>query len=86
MEIVGGAWSGAFGEENVVYRVFTTIEETMELTGLVLFVHALLLHTQLHLVAGPFAPAEGWQKQDGGECFQKNAGHDRLIVPGASVR
>lgn len=52
MEVAGGAWSGVAGEGNAVYRGITTVEETMELAGLIVFVNALLRHTNLRLAAG----------------------------------
>jgi len=42
MEMVDGAWAATHGQDNLVYSLLTTIEEGLELTGLVLFTRALL--------------------------------------------
>jgi hypothetical protein len=42
MELVGGAWAAKHGQDNLVYSLLTTVEEGLELTGLVLFIRTLL--------------------------------------------
>lgn len=44
MELAGG-WAADFaGQESLLYAAMATIEETLEMAGLVVFVHALLCH------------------------------------------
>ena len=44
MELLGGRHAAQFGLESQSYNLFTTIEEGLELAGIVLLVHALLDH------------------------------------------
>ena len=50
MEMVGGLVDESYGTEGVLYLAVTTLEETCEMSGVVLFVYALLdyLSTALH--------------------------------------
>ena len=56
MEMVGGAIASAGHQATVAYWLATTAEETLEMTGAALFVHALLL-LLAHVRATP-APAD----------------------------
>lgn len=42
VEMLSGEWASAHGASNVVYAAFTTAEETLEMLGVLVFVHALL--------------------------------------------
>ena len=42
IEMIGGYHSEAYGEDNLLYSVITTIEESMEMFGIVVFIYALL--------------------------------------------
>lgn len=42
MEMVGGYHAGTQGEDNLMYNMISTVEEAMEMAGLVIFVQALL--------------------------------------------
>jgi hypothetical protein len=44
IELPEGMWYEMHGKENIVYALMTTLEESMELFGLVTFINALLLH------------------------------------------
>jgi hypothetical protein len=52
MEIVGSVWAGTHGEQNWTYGSLTTVEEVIEMGGLILFIRALLLHNPLRLTFG----------------------------------
>jgi hypothetical protein len=49
MELVGGRHIDLWGRGNMAYVLISTIEETLEMIGLVLFVHALLHYTDSNL-------------------------------------
>jgi len=42
MELVGGAYAELHGEDNPTYMLMSTVEETMEMAGVIVFIHALL--------------------------------------------
>jgi hypothetical protein len=44
MEILGGKYADWYGEENLVYQIFVTIEESLEMLGMVAFLYALLMY------------------------------------------
>jgi len=41
-EIIGGKYVSDFGQNNFTYALITTVEETLELLGLIIFIYALL--------------------------------------------
>ncbi|WP_019507541.1 hypothetical protein [Pleurocapsa sp. PCC 7319] len=49
MEMIGGYHSEAYGEENPMYALITTIEESLEMFGIVVFVYALLSYIASYL-------------------------------------
>ena len=51
MELIEGHYDYHFGSENFYYALFVVLEEFMEMTGVVIFIHALLSH--LEAVTGP---------------------------------
>jgi len=42
VELLGGFYSSNYGELNPVYALITTVEETLEMTGIVIFINALI--------------------------------------------
>ncbi|MEM1042398.1 MAG: multidrug transporter [Bacteroidota bacterium] len=46
LEVVGGAWASAVSDFDLVYALLTTVEETLELAGVVAFIYALLLYLE----------------------------------------
>ncbi|PXW86796.1 hypothetical protein C8R34_11369 [Nitrosomonas sp. Nm84] len=50
-ELIGGRYSELYGEENWSYIMITTIEESLELSGLILFIWALLKYCEDHFSA-----------------------------------
>jgi len=44
MEVISGYYASRASDFDLVYAALTTVEETLELAGLVLFIHALLLY------------------------------------------
>lgn len=42
MEMVGASWAAVHGLENEIYGLMTTVEETLEFSGVVLCIHTLL--------------------------------------------
>lgn len=44
MEMLGGMHYEQHGDQTVVYSTLTTIEETMEMAGIIVFIHGLLVH------------------------------------------
>lgn len=47
MELLGGAHHEVYGE-TAVYSAMTTVEETMEMAGVIVFIHGLLLYARDH--------------------------------------
>jgi len=45
-QMVGSYWNDKHGQENLVYLVQTTLEETLEMTGILVFLYALLRYIQ----------------------------------------
>ena len=61
MEMLGGLYTETYGEESFTYALLFTIEETLEMTGVVLFLYALLDYLQTAgavLTWGSVLPAE----------------------------
>ncbi|MBP6058216.1 MAG: multidrug transporter [Nitrosomonas sp.] len=50
-ELIGGRHSELYGEENWGYIIITTIEESLELSGLIFFIWALLKYCEDHFSA-----------------------------------
>lgn len=58
MELIGGRYAHLHGMENLTYSMLATVEESLEMTGAIIFIHALLNYIadsyreiQLHLTA-----------------------------------
>ncbi|MBB6612672.1 hypothetical protein H7F15_16640 [Pontibacter sp. Tf4] len=49
MEMISGAYASMHGEANITYEVLTTLEEALEMAGLVLLIRALLLYIQANI-------------------------------------
>lgn len=41
-EIIGGPWAELHGQENITYALMTTCEELLEMTGILVFIYALM--------------------------------------------
>jgi hypothetical protein len=46
MEMVGGSWAARHGRFNLTYYLMTDFEETLEMSGVLVFIGGLLLHLQ----------------------------------------
>jgi len=46
VEMISGIQSDAFGEENLTYMLIITVEESCEMLGVVIFIHALLKYIE----------------------------------------
>lgn len=44
VELVEGWWREGHGHRNLLYHVFSSLEEGMEMSGIIVFIHALLRH------------------------------------------
>ena len=49
MEMVDGLYASLYGEQNFTYAFLTTIEETLEMLGIVVFLHALLTYLKRYV-------------------------------------
>lgn len=49
MEMIGGWYADGQGYDNLIYSLLTTIEETLEMLGIVIFIYALLEYMTSHL-------------------------------------
>lgn len=60
MEMVGGAYFEGHGSQNVTYVTMQTVEEILEMAGIIVFIHALALHavTTVGGIDMAIAPAE----------------------------
>jgi hypothetical protein len=54
VEMLGGRHADLYGLENLSYRMYQTVEESFEMFGMVLFIHALLRYVAHDLPQGPF--------------------------------
>ncbi len=54
VEMLGGRHADLYGLENLTYRMYQTVEESFEMLGMVLFIHALLRYVARHVPPGPF--------------------------------
>ncbi len=48
IELIGGVHADHFGQNDIAYVLITTIEEALEMDGLVLFIYTLLLYLESH--------------------------------------
>lgn len=49
VEMIGGYYHFLYGQENITYNLIATLEETLEMLGVVFFIRAILLHCKHHL-------------------------------------
>lgn len=61
MEMLGGAYFDRHGSQNVTYVALQTIEEVLEMVGIIIFIHALAVYGvsrfgRMSLAVGPDAP------------------------------
>lgn len=47
-EMIGAGYEGKHGHENAIYVLLATVEETLEMAGVILFIHALLQYLRRH--------------------------------------
>ncbi len=41
-ELIGGYWTESYGQENIIYALITTCEESLEMAGVLVFIYALM--------------------------------------------
>lgn len=44
MELIGARYTELYGQENIGYQLWVTLEEMLEMLGIVVFIHALIQH------------------------------------------
>ena len=49
MELVGGRHADLYGNKNMMYVMITTVEEFLEMMGVVVFIYALVSYMASHL-------------------------------------
>ncbi|MEG4453817.1 hypothetical protein [Microcoleus sp. N9_A1] len=49
MELVGGYQASTVGEDNIVYQIIVTLEESLEMVGIVVFIHGLISYIKTYL-------------------------------------
>jgi hypothetical protein len=49
MEMIDGLYASLYGEKNLTYAFLTTIEETLEMLGIVVFLHTLLTYLKRYV-------------------------------------
>jgi hypothetical protein len=67
MEMLSGPWAEAHGKRNAGFAVFFTIEETLEMAAVAIFLYALLRYLQEHVgvVTLAFGEAHGAEAAEG---------------------
>ncbi|MBW4574805.1 MAG: hypothetical protein KME08_05915 [Aphanothece sp. CMT-3BRIN-NPC111] len=50
LEMINGNYAAVYGEKNFTYQLLVTIEEFLEMTGIVIFINALLYYMNLHSI------------------------------------
>ena len=48
-ELIGGFWYELRGDENIIYAILTTCEESLEMFGVQVFIYALMFYIALEL-------------------------------------
>jgi hypothetical protein len=41
-ELIGGYWTELYGQENAAYALITTCEQSLQMTGILVFIYALM--------------------------------------------
>lgn len=49
IEMLGGYYTEIYGQENITYSILTTIEESLEMLGIIVFIYALLSYLNSYL-------------------------------------
>lgn len=49
MELIDGYYAKIYAQNNITYFVLTTIEESLEMFGILVFIYALLSYIKLHI-------------------------------------
>ncbi|RUR83400.1 hypothetical protein ACF3DV_15570 [Chlorogloeopsis fritschii PCC 9212] len=49
MEMLGGYYTNLYGEKNIIYAILTTIEEFLEMLGIVIFIYALMSYISTYI-------------------------------------
>jgi len=81
VEMAGAAWFEEFGRRNLGYVTFWTVEETLEMAGLIIFLYALLryIETEIGRLRIIFqAPATGGLAPGRGASAGQEAGYAQL--------
>lgn len=73
MELVGGKYYESHGKDNLTYIILTTIEESLELTGVIVFIQALLAY-----ITDTYAAVE---LQFGAQCADEQNSAEILMTP-----
>lgn len=58
MEMIAGQYADLHGVENFTYSMITTVEEALEMSGVVVFIYALLRYMSMHIPKPCFAVEE----------------------------
>lgn len=49
MEMLNGYYANFYGQQDIVYAILTTIEELLEMLGIIVFIYALLSYMSFHV-------------------------------------
>jgi hypothetical protein len=47
-ELIGGGYGDRHGFENMTYAMIVTLEESLEMAGVIVFIHALISYIETH--------------------------------------
>ena len=81
-EAVGGYYTDSYGQENIIYAMITTIEESMEMVGLLVFLYALLSYVESTLASIDTCDASSRLGRDA----QDMPSEDQRVQAGATRR
>ena len=48
MEMIGSYWTDLEGQQNLIYALMATLEEVMEMIGIIVFIYGLLSYNGNH--------------------------------------
>lgn len=80
VEALGGAYDRSHGDQNLIYSMLATVEETLEMIGVIVLIHALLV---CRLASAAIGTRIG--REEGG-CHDVRPIHDAVVGDAAAAR
>ena len=67
-ELLGGRHHELYGKQNLTYMVYVIVEESLEMVGVIVFIHALLHHIDQYFAVVPDGGQHAHARARGGGC------------------